>query len=206
LLIVAYTLLTALRDFRDNFSAEMWITLGYGNTPEIFTTTEIPIALGVLAIMGSLMFIKNNMQALVVNHFIIISGLILIGLSTILFERQVLDALVWMTLTGMGLYLAYVPFNSIFFDRLIASFQHVGTVGFIMYVADSFGYLGSVAVLLYKEFGHNSLSWLDFFTTSGYIISISGSLLILGSMIYFINKQRSWSKKEVLLKKEALTT
>ncbi|HEX5112859.1 MAG TPA: DUF5690 family protein, partial [Saprospiraceae bacterium] len=206
LLIIAYTLLTALRDFRDNFSAEIWNTLGYGGNPEIFTLTEIPISLGVLIVMGSIMFIRNNMQALVINHFIIISGLALIGLSTILFERQIINAPLWMTLIGLGLYLGYVPFNSIFFDRLIASFQYVGTVGFIMYVADSFGYLGSVGVLLYKEFGYASSSWLEFFTVAGYVISILGSLLILGSMIYFINKQRVWQKAEVTRNQEVVTT
>lgn len=204
LLVIAYTLLTAFRDFRDNFAAEIWMSLGYGNNPEIFTTTEIPISLSILVLMGSVMFIQNNMQALVINHFIIISGLALIGLSTILFERQIIGASLWMTLTGLGLYLGYVPFNSIFFDRLIASFRYVGTVGFIMYVADSFGYLGSVGVLLYKEFGYKSLTWLEFFTASGYLISISASILILGSMFYFINKQKSWSKGEVIIKQEAV--
>ena len=156
--------------------------------------------------MGSIMFVQNNMQALVINHFIIISGLALIGLSTILFERQIIDAPLWMTLTGLGLYLGYVPFNSIFFDRLIASFKYVGTVGFIMYVADSFGYLGSVGVLLYKEFVHKTLSWLEFFTASGYLISISGSILILSSMFYFINKQKGWAKREIIIKQEVVTT
>src|SRR5690606_15537515 len=36
LLILTYTLLTAFRDFRDNYSADVWKTLGYGNSPEIF--------------------------------------------------------------------------------------------------------------------------------------------------------------------------
>ena len=205
-LILAYMLLTALRDFRDNFSAEIWAKLGYGHNPKIFTATEIPISLGVLCTMGSIMLIKNNMKALVINHFIIISGLVLIGVTTILFERQLISPPVWMTLVGLGLYIGYVPFNSILFDRLIASFQYVGTVGFIMYLADSFGYLGSVGVLLFKEFGQKDLSWLEFFMVSGYFISITGSILILGSMIYFLNKQRGWSKKEIILKRDVVTT
>ena len=44
----AYMLLTIFRDFRDNFSAEVWKSLGYGNSPEIFTTTEIPVSIAVL--------------------------------------------------------------------------------------------------------------------------------------------------------------
>jgi hypothetical protein len=61
-----------------------------------------------------------------------------------------------------------------------------------MYVADSFGYLGSIVVVLVKELGLASLSWLDFFISAGYVISVAGTLLIAGSMIYFHRKHQSW--------------
>lgn len=195
LFTLAYMLLTTFRDFRDNFSAEVWTTLGYGNSPEIFTTTEIPVSILVLIVMGSLMLIKNNKLALMVNHFIIFIGMILIGVSTFLFEQQLLSPTAWMILIGLGLYLGYVPFNSIFFDRLLAAFKYIGTVGFIMYVADSFGYLGSVGVLFFKEFGYAELSWLDFFISSGYIISFAGSFLIAASMLYFHVKHGQWKSQ-----------
>ncbi|MBK5280240.1 MAG: hypothetical protein JJE09_15380, partial [Bacteroidia bacterium] len=102
----------------------------------------------------------------------------------------------WMILVGMGLYFGYIQFNSIFFDRLIATFKYVSTVGFLIYLADSFGYLGSVGVLLFKEFGNTQLSWLEFFMTSGYIMSIAGSFLITASLIYFIAKYKNWTTVE----------
>ncbi|HTF20631.1 MAG TPA: DUF5690 family protein, partial [Chryseolinea sp.] len=71
---LSYILLTVFRDFRDNFSAEVWKSLGYGNSPEIFTTTEIPVSIIVLIVMGSLMVIKNNQRAFMINHLIIILG------------------------------------------------------------------------------------------------------------------------------------
>ena len=183
LFTLAYMLLTIFRDFRDNFSAEVWNSLGYGDSPEIFTTTEIPVSIAVLIVMGSLMIIKNNKLALMINHVIILVGMICIGISTFLFQQEIIGPTAWMILIGLGLYLGYVPFNSIFFDRLLAAFRYVGTVGFIIYIADSFGYLGSVGVLFFKEFGHAELSWLDFFISSGYIISVIGTLLIAGSML-----------------------
>lgn len=190
LFVLCYMLLTVFRDFRDNFSAEVWKTLGYGNSPEIFTTTEVPVSIAVLVIMGSIMIIRNNQLALMINHVIIMAGMILIGISTFLFEQHIITPPVWMILIGLGLYMGYVPFNSIFFDRLIAAFQYIGTVGFIMYVADSFGYLGSVSILFFKEFGYASVSWLKVFMYSGYIISVAGTLLIAGSMLYFHLKHK----------------
>lgn len=192
LLILAYALLTAFRDFRDNFSAEIWNSLGFEGSPEIFTLTEIPISILVLIVMGSIIFIKNNQSALITIHYIIFAGMILIGLSTYLFEIQKISAPLWMILVGLGLYLGYVPFNCIFFERLIAAFKYTGTVGFVMYLADSFGYLGSVAILFYKEFGFKSISWLSFFLKSGYIVALFGSLFILISLFYFQWKYQRW--------------
>lgn len=195
LLILTYMLLTAFRDFRDNFSADVWKSLGYGNSPEIFTKTETPVTIAILIIMGSIMFIKNNRVALIINHLLILSGMILVGVSSFLFDSGQISAPTWMILLGLGLYLGYVPFNSILFDRLIATFKYVSTVGFLIYLADAFGYLGSIGVMIYKEFGQASLSWLDFFIGAGYVMSVVGSILIIGSMIYFYVKHRSWKSE-----------
>lgn len=194
LLILTYTLLTAFRDFRDNFSAEVWKTLGYGNSPEIFTKTEIPVTISILIIMASIMFIRSNRLALMINHAIILAGMILVGVATFLFEQHLISDTVWMIMLGMGLYMGYVPFNSILFDRMIATFKYVSTVGFLIYLADAFGYLGSIGVLLYKELGQPNLSWLEFFIHAGYVMSVAGSLLIIGSMIYFYYKYQQWVK------------
>ena len=197
LFTLAYMLLTTFREFRDNFSAELWTSLGYKDSPEIFTATEIPVSIAVLAVMGSLMLIKNNHVAFMVNHLIIFLGMVLIGVSSFLFQQQLISPFVWITLIGLGLYLGYVPFNSIFFDRLLASFKYVGTVGFLIYVADAFGYLGSIGVLFFKEFAYADLSWVDFFISSGYFICVCGSLLTVGSMVYFF-KKHSLQSKELL--------
>jgi hypothetical protein len=192
LFVLVYMLLTAFRDFRENFSSDVWRTLGYGNSPSIFTQTETPVSLAVLFIMGSIMLVKNNKKALMINHLIIMAGMVLIGISTLLFERKTIDAPLWMILIGTGLYMGYVPFNSIFFDRLIATFRYVSTVGFIMYVADAFGYIGSVGVLFFKEFWAPQMSYIDLFISGGYVMSVLGSVLILASMWYFHIKHRSW--------------
>jgi hypothetical protein len=194
LFTLSYMMMTTFRDLRDNFSAEVWKSLGYGDSPEIFTTTEIPVSILVLIVMGTLVMVKHNKLALMIIHAIMFTGMILIGVSTFLFVQQTITPTTWMTLIGLGLYLGYVPFNSVFFDRLLAAFKYVGTVGFGIYVADAFGYLGSVGVLIFKEFAAAKISWLDFFISSGYIVSVAGSLLIAGSMLYFHVKHRQWEK------------
>lgn len=90
-----------------------------------------------------------------------------------------------MVALGAGLYTAYIPFNCFMFDRMIASLQVAANAGFIMYLADSAGYLGSVSIMLYRAFGQADLSWLDFFINTSYFVSLITGSLIIASWIYF---------------------
>ncbi|NJL14641.1 MAG: hypothetical protein HC913_17655, partial [Microscillaceae bacterium] len=189
MLIVFYMALTAYRDFRDNFAAEIWQALGYGDAPYIFTLSEIPIALAVLLLLGLLMLIRHNRRAFLMYQLLIMASAALIGLSTWLFQMGWLPAAAWMILVGLGLYLAYVPFNCILFDRMLAAYEYRGNAGFLIYLADAFGYLGSVGILFYKNFGQARLSWLQFFIQSSYLLAGFGILTVGLSWAYFRQKK-----------------
>ena len=76
-------------------------------------------------------------------------GCALIGASTLMWTSGLIGPVTWMILVGLGLYIAYVPFGSMLFDRLFAATGAVGTAGFLIYVTDAFGYLGSVGLLFF---------------------------------------------------------
>jgi hypothetical protein len=138
--------------------------------------------------VGVIIVVRDNVKALLVIHGVVFAGLLLLGLSTLAFQTGLLSPLAWMILSGAGLYMAYVPFNAMLFDRLIAASGTVGTAGFLIYVADTFGYLGSCALLLWRNFGLVQLDWLQVFTASAYGASIIGMILIGLSAIYFLRK------------------
>jgi len=184
-LIISYMLLTALRDFSDNFAAEIWTALGYGDTPEIFLLTSIPVTLLILIMLGSLMKIRNNATALMVNHLIIGVGFITVLLGTWLFDRGYIEGVFWFVAITVGLYMSYVPFNCILFERLIAATRSLGNAGFLIYLADSFGYLGTVSILLYKSAFQPELSWVSFTLHGSYVIGGLGLALTLVAMAYF---------------------
>lgn len=196
-LVLFYTFLTALRDFRDNFSREIWDALGFQGDVSVFTMSEIPIAILVLIIIGALGFLKDNYKAFVWYHYVLFFGAIVIGLSTIMFQIGYISPMFWMVLVGFGLYICYVPFNCIFFDRMIAAFHIKGNAGYLIYIADAFGYLGSMGVLLYKNFGQRTLSWLNFFINSTYFIAVLGSIISMVSLIYFTQKQKTQIYKHI---------
>lgn len=188
LIIFFYMTLTAVRDFRDNFSRELWDSLGYKSSASIYSISELPIAITVLIILGFIGSISKNKKAFNYYHFTLLLGCISTIISTILFQFQIIDSLLWMIISGFGLYICYVPFNGLYFDRMIATFKIKGNVGFLIYIADAFGYLGSVLILLYKNFGQANLSWLDFFIYSLYGIGTIGICVTVISYTFFKNK------------------
>jgi len=191
IIVTTYVLLTILRDFRDNFANELYTELGYGNNASIFTTTEIPVSLIVLLYMSLLILVKNNFKAFMINHYIVIGGYALALLSTLLFTGHYIDPIVWMTMIGTGLYLSYVPFNALYFERMIATYKVKSNIGFLMYIADAFGYLGSVLILFAKEFIGVQLSWTNFFTNAVIFISVIGIAGTAAAAIYFKKKYLS---------------
>ncbi len=191
LLIVVHMLLTAYRDFRDNFAVEILTMIGYGDSAANLAKSEVPIAFAVLLAMGCLIAIRNNRRAFNIIHAFVIVGVSLAGLSTLAFEAGMLNPYAWFILVGMGLYLGYVPFQCLLFERLIAMFERKANAGFLIYISDATGYLASVAILLYKNFGAPNLSWLEFFVQTSYVLAISGVILMLGSLFYFKQKTPS---------------
>lgn len=188
--VLIYCFATIFRDIRDNFGAEMWKEMGYFNQPAIFAKTEAPITLIVLVLIGSMVLIKNNFVALKTAHYFILFGFILAGAANLLFKANAITPIWWMTLVGLGLYMVYIPFNAVFFDRLISTFKYASNVGFLIYIADSFGYVGSIGVLLTKEFFKVQLNWVTFFSNSVIILSVIGGLLTLFSLYYFSKKYK----------------
>lgn len=190
MIVAAYIALTVARDFRDNFAAEIWADLGRGGDASVFTATELPIALAVLLITAATMSVRDNFRALMLNHALIFTGFATAVLATWLHGRGLISPLGWIGGSGFGLYLAYVPYNSTFFERMLAAFRVTGNVGFVMYIADASGYMGSVAVILAKEFGGMHLSWATFYAQTVVLLSTFGMLVTLVSAAYFRSKAR----------------
>lgn len=193
LFIISYVLLTAYREFRDNFMPEILIELGYEKQSAIFTKTEIPIAVIVLLIMASMRWIRNNTLAFKIIQYLLMAGAAIVGIATLLFQLDYINPILWLILVGFGAYIAYSMSNSLYFERMLASFRYVGTVGFMITLADYYAYFGSLLVLFYKHFFQNKTTNVDFFIWVSYALSLSYFLMVFASFVYF-------SRKEIIVK------
>lgn len=190
LLCTAAVLLTIYREIRDNYTIEILSALGYGDKAGYLAYSEIVVAVLVLFVFVFIMYVKSNESATIWLHALMAAGLLLICASTPLFTAGLLNGYWWFTITGIGLYMAYVPFHGILFDRLIAFFGKPGNAGYLIYVVDAFGYLGSGLVLVYKAFFAESINWLVFFINMGYIIASTGAICLGLALIYFLYRKK----------------
>ena len=190
LLFTVYFFLTAYRDFRDNYGIEIFQTLGYADTPAVFTRTEFPVAIGVVLALAVLNFFRNHRHGLVGVYAVMTCGLILMAGATLMLDAGLLRGreLWWMVLVGFGSYLAYVPFGTALFERLIASTRFRGNAVFAIYIADSIGYMGSISVQLYRDVFQSDLNRFEFFHVFTYAFSLLGFGLLVASCISFLPK------------------
>jgi len=188
LLSLSYLFLTAYRDFRDNYQADLFQEMGILDAAA-FSRTERPVALGVLLILGLLFLIRNNRKGLTCAYGIMITGLVMMGVSTFLYQQGSMGGEAWMIWSGLGVYLAYVPYGSVLFERIIAVTRFSGTAVFAIYVIDALGYTGSVGLQLYKDLFAGEKSRLDFFVNFTTLMAWGGIPLMLMAMVYFLRQK-----------------
>ena len=182
-LVMIYVLLTIVRDFRDNFIVEFWDELGKSGQPELITLTEVPIAVMVLIISALGILILSNKLAF--NLGMILTGVsgILMVVTTLFFNAGWMGPIFWMIVSGLAVYLPYILFHCMLFERFWAVLKFKGTVGFLFYIADAFGYLGSVGIMVFKELGNRSASWVDFFTRLNLVVGILILIFVVASLV-----------------------
>ena len=186
---IAYTALTIFRDYRDNFALEILEETGAMSSASVFTKTELPIAFGVVSIVALLFLVQDNRRGFFLTHLCALTGTLLLGASTLMFNAGILGGFGWMVCSGFGAFLAYVPFNCIFYDRMIAAVGTVATAVFCIMLADALGYTGTIGVMIYEQvIGGPEGSKLAFFRNLTYATSAIGSLCILTSWFCFRSK------------------
>jgi len=150
-IIAMYLLVTVLRSVRADFAREIWQGLtGTAALPTLFTSTETWVAAGVMLATASLVMVTDNRRAFFLSLATCGIGLGVALVAGVLAAAGRLPATALVILVGVGVYLPYVAVHVSLFERLLAVSRDRGTSTYLLQLADSFGYLGYVAVLLLK--------------------------------------------------------
>jgi hypothetical protein len=181
LLLVGYFFLTAFRDFRDHYAAELFTSLGLADQHAIFSRTEQWALFGAIATLAGLNLIADHRHALGAVYAVIVAGFALVGAATLAFRQGMLSGGDWMAWVGVGLYLAYAPYGAVLFERMMAASRFAGTSVFAIQLADGIGYTGSVLVQLYRDLVHGDVDRLAFIIPYAYVVSVAGVVLMTAS-------------------------
>lgn len=184
-LVLMYLAVTIVRSIRADFAPEIWRGLGDPAAPETFTRSEVWVAAGVLLVNGSAVLIRDNRRAFFASLATCGGGVLLLATALLLRSRGVLASFDFMVLAGVGLYLPYVAMHTTVFERLLAMTREPGNLGFLMYVADSTGYLGYVGVMLLRGFGPARDDYVGLLTTASSVAIAVSLVCLLQSAWYF---------------------
>ena len=165
------------RELRDAFAADFWEELNLTYSL-IFTRTEYPIAFVVLILMFLIVFIRSNQRAQNVIYLITPVGSVITIVATFLYLEEGMKPITWMILSGLGLYMGFIPFTYMV-ERPIAAMHVSATTVFILYLADSFGYVGTTSVFIFKNFISIDLSDLYGSWFKRFSFDFTGGLLFL---------------------------
>jgi hypothetical protein len=185
LLVLMYLIVTILRSIRADFAPQLWKGLGLTVPPSTYTTSEFWVALGVLAVNGSASFIRDNRRAFFISLATCLAGFVLLGVAMTGLTFGFFAPFPFMVLVGLGLYLPYVAIHTTVFERLIAMTRQVGNLGFLLYVADAFGYLGYVGVMLGRNIAGAGQNMLPFFILTCWATFAVSVVAVLAAWWYF---------------------
>jgi hypothetical protein len=188
LLLGIYVVLTVLRSVRDDFAVEIWTCLGVSKKPEVFAQTETLVMFTVTALSAAAILINRNRTAFLTSLVLVGSGFALVALASLLQTGGVLGPFAFMVLSGIGLYVPYVAFHTTVFERLIAVTRDKANLGFLMYLADSTGYLGYVAVMLVSTTGASQPDMLDFFHTLAFVVAAVSIVATAVALLWFMRR------------------
>jgi MFS family permease len=184
-IILAYLLITLIRSIRGDFAPEIWKGLGVETTPELFSVSEMWIALGIMVCSGVFSYYRNNRSALFHSLTVCILALGLLPVSILALDNNWISPFWFMVVIGLGLYLPYVLVHTALFERIMAVTPDKGNIGYLMYLADSTGYLGYVILMLFKDSLPAQEDTLSFFTKLCWMVGIFGIGSFLLALVYF---------------------
>lgn len=121
LLFIANVVLTILRDIKEDFLVKIIDVSQYSSW--MFAQVDSVVTIIILVIFGLMVFVRSNLKALSILLGLIIISMVVMAVVSFGYEQLQLSAIVWLFIQSLCLYLAFLTFQTIFFDRFIACFK-----------------------------------------------------------------------------------
>ena len=187
MLFVANLLITVMRDIKEDFI----VCIIDVSTISAWTFAHVD------TIATLIMLFVFALLAMVKNHATVLTALLLLstlGMGTLAYVGANYGTLsmsttTWLFLQSLCIDVAYLGFQTIFFERFIACFKIRGNVGFFITTIDFVGYAGTVALLVFKEYWLTGIDWSAFYNHMNLYIGLICCLAFVGSASYIMRRK-----------------
>lgn len=190
LLFVANLFIIILRDIKEDFIVDIIDVKAAGLSSWAFAKIDAVVTLIILCLFGLMTMVRSNVRVLCLLLFLVTGGAA--GLSFLAFNYEALrlPPVTWLFLQGLFLYVTYLSFQTLFFERFIACFRIKGNVGFFIVTLDFIGYTGTVVVLACKEFFTPDIDWLAFYNQLSGYVGVGCSVAFMAAAVYIVMRYR----------------
>lgn len=195
LLFIGNFLLLVLRDIKEDFLVNILDMKGQSSW--LFAQVDTVVTLIILGIFGLFIFFRSNIKALMCLMMLVVTGCLTMTYVSANYETLNLSPVAWLFVQSLSLYIAYLTFQTIFFDRFIACFKIKGNVGFFIAIIDFIGYVGTVSLLSIKEMFKVDLEWFALFNKMAMTVGVLGTVIFtLAGLLIYRRYQMMNGKKE----------
>ena len=195
LLFVGNFMLLVLRDIKEDFLVNI---LDISNQSSwLFAQIDSIVTLIILGIFSLFIFCRNNIHALMWLMTLVVIGCMTMTFVSFNYKALDLKPVTWLLIQSLSLYIAYLTFQTIFFDRFIACFRIKGNVGFFIAIIDFIGYVGTVSLLSTKEFLQIDIEWFALYNNmAGTVGTICSVLFTVAGILIYKRYQTSIGKNK----------
>lgn len=190
LLFGANMLLTVQRDIKEDFIVCIIdvSTISAGTFAQVDTLATV-ILLTLFAIMG---MERNHLKVLYTLLGLSFAGMAALAYIGAWYDTLHLPTTLWLFMQSLCIDIAYLSFQTLFFERFIACFKIRGNVGFFIITIDFIGYLGTLALLLFKESLGTQTNWTSFYNQISVLFGLACcAAFVLSMACIFVYKWQS---------------
>ena len=192
LLFIANLLLLVLRDVKEDFLVNIIDMSAHSSW--LFAQVDSVVTFIILALFALLTIFRNNFHVIIGLLGLVVISCMVMGYVSYNHETLQLSTTTWLFIQSLTLYISYLAFQTIFFERFIACFKVKGNVGFFIAIIDFIGYLGTVLFLLVKGILHRGTqtNWFDFYNDIAFLIS-GFCVILFTAAAYLLVKEYKYS-------------
>lgn len=198
LLFVGNFMLLVLRDIKEDFLVNILDMSGQSSW--MFARVDTVVTLVILGIFALFIFFRSNIKAIMGLMVLVLAGCVTLTYVSFNYATLDLQPVTWLFIISLSLYIAYLTFQTIFFDRFIACFRIKGNVGFFIALIDFIGYIGTVTLLFTKETLNIDTDWFALFNHMACFVGAACTVLftVAGVLIYrrYMHGRRNRMKHE----------